>query len=164
MILPTGTTIGAAGGETVPQIGDRITGKSAQPDDSAVREWIGPDAFKHWTELRTWIDDFDPSVFEPDWLYGGKNRGWTLRYKKTKAFTTMVPEYRRLSAIVVMGGAEREKFEERRYTWRSRVVKLYDEAETYIDGKWLTVSISSSDDLSDVTDLLTMKRPPSSRG
>ena len=108
--------------------------------------------------------EFYPDVFEPDWLYGGKNRGWSLRYKRTKAFTTLVPEYGRLSAIVVMGGAEREKFEERRYRWRPQLVKLYDEAKTYIDGKWLTIAISSADDLNDVMELLTMKRPPPSRG
>ncbi|NRP75037.1 hypothetical protein ILFOPFJJ_05960 [Ensifer psoraleae] len=155
MILPT---------ITLPQIGDRITDKSAPPDDSAVREWIRAEAFEHWAELRSWIDEFYPGVFAPDWLYGGKNRGWSLRYKKTKAFCTLVPGYRRFSAVVVMGRAEREKFEERRYVWRPQLFKLYDEAKTYIDGKWLTVAISSPDDLHDVTDLLTMKRPPPSRG
>jgi hypothetical protein len=40
------------------------------------------------------------------------------------------------------------------------LVKLYDEAKMYIDGKWLTVAVSSADDLHDVRDLLTMKRPP----
>ncbi|TPK16740.1 DUF3788 domain-containing protein [Mesorhizobium sp. B2-5-9] len=151
MILPT---------DTLPQIGDRITDKSAPPDDSAVCQWIEQEAFKHWAKLRRWIDEFYPGVFAPDWLYGGKNRGWSLRYKKTKAFTTLVPDYRRLSAVVVMSGAEREKFEERRYVWRPQLVKLYDEAKTYIDGKWLTIAISSADDLHEVTELLTMKRPP----
>jgi hypothetical protein len=64
-----------------------------------------------------------------------------------------------------LGGAERQKFEERRYVWRSQLVKLYDEAKTYPDGKWLTVGISSADDRHDVTELLSMKRPPTrSRG
>jgi hypothetical protein len=155
MSLPAGT---------LPQIGDRITDKSAPPDDKAVREWIGPDPFKRWAELRNWIDESYPGVFAPDWLYGGKNRGWSLRFKKTKAFCTLIPEYRRLSALVVMGGAEREKFEERRNVWRPQVVKLYDEAKTYIDGKWLTIAISSKDDLQDAKELLIMKRPPPSRG
>jgi len=146
-----------------PQIGDRITDRSASPDDAAIREWVGAEAFGHWTELRSWIDEFYPGVFAPDWLYGGKNRGWSLRYKKTKAFTTLVPEYRGLSAIVVMGRAEREKFEERRYFWRPQLLKLYDEARTYIDGKWLAVAIASADDLQDVRELLTMKRPPPPR-
>jgi hypothetical protein len=85
-----------------------------------------------------------------------------LRYKRTKAFVTLMPEYRRLSALVVMGGAERDKFEERRYVWRPQLVKLYDESKTHIDGKWLILAISSADDLHDVTELLIMKRPPPS--
>jgi hypothetical protein len=87
-----------------------------------------------------------------------------LRYKKTKAFCTFLPEYKRLSVVVVLGGAERDKFEERRHVWRSHLVELYDEAKTYPDGKFLTVAISSADDRHDVTELLTMKRPPPSRG
>lgn len=114
--------------------------------------------------MRSWINEVYPGVFAPDWLYGGMNRGWSLRYKKTRALVTLVPEYRRLSTLVVMGGAEREKFEERRPVWRPQLVKLYDEAKTYIDGKWLTVAISSADDLHDVTELLIMKRPPPPHG
>ena len=146
------------------QIGDRITDKSARPDDSTVRDWIGPRAFKHWAELQNWIEEFYPGVFAPEWLYGGKKRGWSLRYKKTRAFCTFLPEYKRFSVVVVLGGVEREKFEERRHAWRSPLVQLYDETKTYPDGKFLAVAISSADDRHDVTELLTMKRPPPSRG
>jgi len=144
----------------VPKIGDRMTEKSPPPQEAAIRKWIGSGTSTYWAELRRWIDKHYPAVFEPDWIYGGKNRGWSLRYKKTKAFCTLVPEHGRLSVIIVMGGAEREKFEERRYAWRKSLVKLYDEAKIYIDGKWLTIAISSAADLRDVTDLLVMKRPP----
>jgi hypothetical protein len=163
LILTDGTTVAVADGETVARIGARITDNLAPPDDSSVRDWIGSEAFEHWAELRNWIEAFYPGVFAPDWLYGGKKRGWSLRYKKTKAFCTFLPEYRRFSVLVVLGRAEREKFEERRYVWRSQLVKLYDEAKTYPDGKWLTVAISSAGDRCDVTELLTMKRPPRSR-
>ena len=81
------------------QIGDRITDRSAPPDDGTVRDWIGQRAFKHWAELRNWIEAYYPGVFAPDWLYGGKKRGWSLRYKKTKAFCTLLPEYRRFSVL-----------------------------------------------------------------
>ena len=74
--------------EQPARIGDRITDKSAQPDEGVVRDWLGPKAFGHWTKLRAWIDTSYPDVFEPDWLYGGRNRGWSLRYKKTKAVCT----------------------------------------------------------------------------
>lgn len=145
------------------QIGDRISDKSAPPDESTVRQWIGSRSFAHWTELQSWIDTFYPGVFSPDWIYGGKKRGWSLRYKKTKAFCTLLPEYKRLSVLVVFGGAEREKFEERRYAWRPALVKQYDGAPSYPDGKWLTMAISSAADRHDVTELLTMKRPPRPR-
>lgn len=146
--------------EQSPQIGDRITDKSAPPDESTIRDWMGPEAFEHWTELQYWIEASYSGVFAPDWLYGGKKRGWSLRYKKTKAFCTLLPAYRQFSVLVVLGGAEREKFEERRYVWSPQLVKLYDEARTYPDGKWLTVAISSADDRHDVTKLVSMKRPP----
>ncbi|WP_081991354.1 DUF3788 domain-containing protein [Inquilinus limosus] len=146
------------------QIGDRITDTSAPPDDSTVRDWIGPGAFKHWTELQNWIEEFYPGVFTPEWLYGGRNRGWSLRYKKTRAFCTFLPEYRRFSATVVLGKAERKKFEERRHAWRPQLVQLYDQARTYPDGKFLTVAISSANDRRNVVELLTMKRPPTPCG
>ncbi|MGY2337773.1 DUF3788 domain-containing protein [Pseudomonas sp. SDO5532_S415] len=149
--------------EQIPEIGDRIIGKSASPDESMVRDWIGPEAFEHWVQLRSWIDQFYPGVFDPEWRYGGKKRGWVLRYKKTKAFCSLLPGYRQLSVQVVLGRVEREKFEERRYFWRPQLVKLYDDAHTYTDGKWLTIGVSSADDRHEVMELVSMKRAPLSR-
>jgi len=147
--------------EQLPQVGDRIVDKSASPDESTVRDWIGPEAFEHWTQLQAWIAEFYPGVFTPEWLYGGKNRGWSLRYKKTRAFCTLIPEYRRLLVVVVLGGVERDKFVDRRHLWPSQLIKLYEDARTYPDGKFLTVPICTADDRNAVTELLTMKRPPS---
>ncbi|MEX3638281.1 DUF3788 domain-containing protein [Paraburkholderia sp. BR14320] len=147
-----------------PQIGDRITDKSAPPDERIVRDWIGPDAFEHWAELQSWIAASYPGVFTPDWLYGGKKRGWSLRYKNTRAFCTLQPAYGLFSVQVVLGRAEREKFEERRYLWSPQLVKLYDEARAYPDGKWLTVAISSAEVRHEVIELVSMKRPPLSGG
>ncbi|HEY1212547.1 MAG TPA: DUF3788 domain-containing protein [Bryobacteraceae bacterium] len=147
-----------------PEIGERITGKSAPPDERTIREWMGPEAFEHWAELQNWIDACYPGVFAPDWLYGGQKRGWSLRYRKTKAFCTLLPAHRLFSVLVVLGRAEREKFEARRYFWSPRLVKLYDEARAYPDGKWLIIPISSADDRREVTELMSMKRPRLSGG
>ena len=133
--------------EQQSQIGDRIIDKSAPPDENMIRNWIGLEAFEHWNQLRSWIEASYPNVFTPDWLHGGKNRGWSLRYKKTKAFCTLIPGYKLFSVLVVLGRAEREKFEERRYAWSPQLVKFYDQARTYPDGKWMTVAISSANDL-----------------
>lgn len=146
--------------ERSPQIGYPITDKSAPPDDRAVHGWLGAKAFKHWADLQHWIKACYPGVFAPDWLYGGKKRGWLLRYKKGRAFCTLLPEYRRVSVLVVLGGPERAKFEDRHCIWRPELVELYNAAKTYPDGKWMTVEISCKDDRLDVQKLLAMKPPP----
>lgn len=61
--------------------------------------------------------------------------------------------------MVVLGEAERKKVEARRDKLSIRLMELYDAAETYHDGKWLKIAISSPDDLKDAVDLLTLKRP-----
>lgn len=147
-----------------PRIGDRITDKSIMPDDVTIRNWIGQDAFTHWTALQDWITAGYPDVFTPDWIYGGKKHGWSLRYKKSKAFCAFLPEYSAFSVVVVLGQAEREKVEARRDKLGPRLMGLYDAAETYHDGKWLKIGIASADDLKDVTDLLTLKRPHRATG
>jgi hypothetical protein len=143
-----------------PQIGDRIADKSAPPDESKVRDWLGRESFGHWTKLRSWIDNAYPGVFAPDWLYGGKKRGWSLRYTKTKALCTLVPAHKLVSVVIVLGRAEREKFEQRRYSWSPQLIKLYDETRTYHDGKWLTVAVSCAAHRHEVTELVGMKRTP----
>lgn len=146
--------------EQPPQIGDRITDKTSTPSAETIRDWLGPEAFAQWVELQSWIEESYPGVFTPEWLYGGQKKGWSLRYKKTKAFCTFLPEYRRLSVVVVFGGLERDKFEDRRSLWRPQLVELYDGTKTYPDGRFLTVAIGSAEDREELKELLTMKRPP----
>ena len=141
------------------KVGDRLTDKSAAPEDATIRDGIGQDAFPHWVALRDWIAAGYPGVFTPDWIYGGKRHGWSLRYKKSRAFCTLLPNYRAFAAVVVLGGAERAKIDARRDRLSPRLMHLHDAAGTLHDGTWLKIGIASADDLTDVTDLLVLKRP-----
>jgi hypothetical protein len=142
-----------------PQFGERLTEKAAVPDDSTIREWIGPEAFEHWAALRDWIELSYPGIFASDWIYGGKTHGWSLRYKRSKAFCTLLPEFRSFSAVVVLGAADREKVEAQRQRLSSRLMKLFDEAATYPDGRWLKIGVASAKERQDVTELLALKCP-----
>ncbi|WP_375293401.1 DUF3788 family protein [Novosphingobium sp. G106] len=90
----------------------------------------------------------------------GRTRAGRFVTKTSRPSAPFVPEYRQLSAIVVLGGVEREKFDDRRSRWRPELVKIYDEAKIYPDGKFLTVPISSTEDSQELRELLAMKRPP----
>ncbi|PXA87161.1 hypothetical protein DMC47_33000 [Nostoc sp. 3335mG] len=146
--------------DLAPQIGDRLTDKTTEPDTDAIRDWLGQDAFAYWAGLQTWIAESYPGVFVPEWRHGGQKKGWSLRYKKIRAFCTLVPEYRRLSAMVVFGRLERDKFEDRVSLWRPQLVTLYREATVYPDGLFLTTPVSSAEDSEELKELLTMKRAP----
>lgn len=117
----------------------------------------------HWKALQDWIENSYPGTFIPEWIYGGKKHGWSLRYKKSRAFCTFLPEYRLFSVVVVLGRAERDKLEARRESLSSQLADLYVSTPTYRDGKWLKIGVSTADDLRDLTELLTIKRPPRSR-
>ncbi|CAI9417724.1 hypothetical protein ANOBCDAF_04052 [Pleomorphomonas sp. T1.2MG-36] len=145
---------------TTPEIGARLVDKAAVPDAAMLRAFVGEAAFGYWTALRDWIAASYPGVFAPDWTHGGRKHGWSLRYKKSKAFCTLLPEYRAFSVVIVLGAAERDKVEARRDGLGPRLMALYDAAETFHDGKWLRIGIASDMDLGDAKALLVLKRPP----
>lgn len=145
---------------TTPEIGARLVDKAAVPDEPMVRAFVGEAAFGRWTALRDWIAAAYPGVFAPDWTHGGRKHGWSLRYKKSKAFCTLLPEYRAFSVVIVLGAAERDKVEAQRDGLGPRLMALYDAAETFHDGKWLRIGIASDMDLGDAKALLVLKRPP----
>ena len=130
------------------------------PNDSEIEKWIGVDAYKFWYKLTTFIEAQYPGVFKPEWLYGGKKQGWSLRYKKSKSFCTLIPEKNQFKVQIVFGAKEREKVESVRENISSSTRKAYDEAKTYHDGKWLYLLVNSEKIEKDIEQLLTIKRKP----
>lgn len=61
---------------------------------------------------------------------------------------------------VIFGKAEREKFEAQRDLFPLSIQKLYDEAHTYHDGKWLLIPAYDLDTLEAVKKLILMKKNP----
>ena len=136
----------------------RMTDPENSPDDSAISDWLGDKAHKHWKELAQRIELNYPEVFKPEWLFGGKKHGWSLRYKKSKSFCTFIPEKGRFALLIVFGKNEREKVELVRANLSRDTQKKYDAAETYHDGKWLLLTVDSERTLNDVMQLLAVKR------
>jgi len=141
----------------------RLTEAGAFPTQRKLTAWIGKEGYVYWKRLIKWIEENYPNVFTPDWLFAGKKHGWALRYKKGKSFCTFVPEKHRFKLLIVFGGAERDKVEGARDQFSPETLKLYDEAKTYHDGKWLLLAVDSDRKIEDVTRFLTLKRKPRMR-
>jgi len=61
---------------------------------------------------------------------------------------------------IVLGKAEREKFDEQREKFGSEMLKEYDEAQVYHDGKWLGFEMRDEALIDDIIRLLQLKRKP----
>ncbi|MDO8450556.1 MAG: DUF3788 domain-containing protein [Rhodoferax sp.] len=139
---------------------NRMTEPGNAPTASAVADWVGNDAYKYWEKITQLIEQNYPGVFTPEWLYGGKKHGWSLRYKKSKSFCTLVPEKKRLALLIVFGAEDREKVESLRKGLAKKTQNEYDQATTYHDGKWLLLEIDTDSVVKDAMLLLAAKRRP----
>lgn len=142
------------------EYGSRMTDPGNPPGDSEIADWIGKEAYRYWNRTVEWIDQRYPNVFGPEWLFGGKIHGWSLRYKKSKSFCTLIPEKSRFALLIVFGAEERTKVEGMRDSLTPCTRKEYDKAATYHDGKWLLLTIDSDNALKDAFSLLAVKRKP----
>jgi hypothetical protein len=138
----------------------RWTAPGSPPTPKELESWLGKKASAFWRQVEKMIAECYPGVFAPQWLYGGKKHGWSLRYKKSKSFCTMIPEQGQCRLLIVFGAQERAAVEGIRRQLSARVQKAYDEATTYHDGKWLLLSIDNRTVYADAKALLAVKRKP----
>ena len=138
----------------------RLTEPGESPTLEQIESWLGRKAYGFWTRVSKMIAESYPNVFTPEWLFGGKKHGWSLRYKKSKSFCMLIPEKNRFVLVIVFGAAERSKVEAIRHELSLRTRKEYDDATTYHDGKWLLLSVDDEDIFGDVERLLAVKRRP----
>ena len=137
----------------------RMIDPDGPPGAAQLAAFLGKKAYGYWQRITAAIAQNYPGVFSPDWLFG-KNMGWVLRYKKSKSFCTLVPERGSLIVQIVFGKEERVKVEACRNELSTRTWEAYKKATTYHDGKWLYLTVDSSETLKDVVRLLAMKRKP----
>lgn len=62
--------------------------------------------------------------------------------------------------MIIFGKDERTKFEAVRENYSEAIQKIYDEAKTYHDGKWVMFEPVDASLLNDVIQLLSIKRKP----
>lgn len=142
-------------------MGDRLIDRDHEPTPGAVAALIGARNYERWTSLLEFIAVRYPGVFTGEWIFGGRKHGWTLRFKKSRSFCTLVPERDSMKVVIVFGAAEREKAVDVLGSLRSHARDDYASAHTYHDGKWVLIDTDSDEAVSDIETLLQVKRRPS---
>ena len=132
---------------------DRIPSK----EDMTVL--VGQSLYDVWEKLCNLIDE----RYEMDRLWNTGGKKWTYEYKFLRGGKTLCALYAKENCIgfmVILGKEERAKFEEGRNSYSKEVQKVYDEAKTYRDGKWIMFDPTNTEQFDDYIKLLTIKRKP----
>lgn len=129
------------------------------PDAEDMIVLIGQPLYDVWQELCARIEE--KYEMERLWNHGGK--AWKYEYKYRRGGKTLCALYAKESSIgfmIILGKDERMKFEENRKNYSESVQKIYDEAKTYHDGKWIMFEPVDTSMFNDFIQLLAIKRKP----
>lgn len=109
------------------------------------------------------ITDVITSLYETEQIWNNGGRKWTYEYKFRKSGKTLCAFYFKentLGFMIIFGKDERIKVEEIRNELSSDVLKTYDDAQTFHDGKWVMLNITDYSISEDIKKLLFIKRKP----
>lgn len=129
------------------------------PSQTAMTELLGQSLFEVWKGLCSAIDE--KYEMERSWNTGGKN--WTYEYKYRRGGKTLCCLYAKRNCVgfmIIFGKEERAKFEDIRESLSEAVLRKYDEASTYRDGKWVMFEPIDTAEFDDYMKLLAVKRKP----
>jgi len=126
-----------------------------------IKAMLGNDASRAWERLAGYIRFH--YVMDEKWDEGKPtNKHYNNLYfrRSGKALITFCVREEYFMAYVVLGKAEREKFNQQRDAFSETICKAYDEAETYHDGKWLGFDIYDETLVEYIIQLVNLKRKP----
>lgn len=135
---------------------DKIPGKEE------MTALVGQTLYEVWQQLCAVIDE----KYEMERLWNKGGKAWTYEYKYRRGGKTLCALYARENCIgfmIIFGKEERAKFEAGRNNYSESVQKIYDEAKTYHDGKWVMFEPVDTSMFEDFILLLGIKRKPNKK-
>lgn len=132
------------------------------PEMEEIKLLVGESCYEIWVKLCFAIDE----KYEMDCLWNSGGKAWVYEYKYRRGGKTLCALYakeRCIGFMVILGKSEREKFENSRFQFSKQTQKIYDEAKTYHDGKWIMFMLEDTTMFADFMRLLEIKRKPNKR-
>ena len=129
------------------------------PDAEQMTLLVGHPLYEIWNKLCALIDE----KYEMDCLWDKGGKAWTYEYKYRRGGKTLCALYARENCVgfmIILGKDERLKFEKDRDNYSEEVQRIYDETQTYHDGKWMMFEPTDTSLFDDFIRLLGIKRKP----
>lgn len=127
------------------------------PDAKEMKDLVGEWRYDVWERLDALIKEtYD---MEGAWNEGGK--AWNYEYKYRRGGRTLCALYARENCVgfmVILGREERLKFEAAQESYSKEIQRVYEESQTYHDGKWMMFEPVDTTLFADFLKLLAIKR------
>lgn len=129
------------------------------PGAEEMTRLIGEPLYDVWRKLDALIKErYD---MDCSWNQGGKAWKYEYKYRRGgKTLCALVAKENCVGFMVILGKGERVKFEADREHYAKEVQRVYDETQTYHDGKWLMFAPKDTTLFDDFIRLLGIKRRP----
>ena len=130
-----------------------------KPNEEEMTDLVGKSLYEIWTKLCDLIDE----NYDMDRLWNKGGKAWTYEYKYRRGGKTLCALYARENSVgfmIILGKDERLKFENERENYSEEVQRIYDETQTYHDGKWIMFKPVDTSLFDDFIKLLKVKRKP----
>lgn len=127
-----------------------------------VMALLPEETLRMWEELTAAID----ARYDVDRLWNKGFGDWKVEYKYRRGGKTLCTFYAKegvANLLITYGKAEREKFEGIQATVAPSLQALYENTQTYHDGKWLWIPLNDQLMTADVLAMLQIKRRPNRR-
>lgn len=129
------------------------------PSTEEMAILVGESLYDLWIQLEALIEE----SYDMDHLWNKGGKAWQYEYKYRRGGKTLCALYARENCIgfmIILGKDERLKFETNRDNYSKEVQRIYDETQTYHDGKWLMFEPVDTTLFDDFIRLLRIKRKP----
>lgn len=120
---------------------------------------LGAELYPVWEALCAAIEE----KYDMDRIWDKGYRDWVWEYKYRRGGKTLCTLYAKEKAIglqIIFGRDERAKAEAKREEVSAEVYRVYEEAATFHDGKWVMFLPTDTAAISDYLKLLAVKRRP----
>lgn len=132
------------------------------PSKEELTTLMGVDLYEVWNSLCEKIE----SQYEMECLWNKGGKAWNYEYKYRRGGKTLCALYARENCfgfMIIFGKVERAKFESEIQSYSPEVQSIYEETQTYHDGKWMMFELTDQSLFDDIEQLLMIKRKPNKK-
>lgn len=133
-----------------------------QPTDEEMLALLGADLYPVWRRICQAIDE----RYDMERVWDKGYRDWVYEYKYRRGGKTLCTLYAKSQTIglqIIFGKDERAKLEAERSSFSQESLRIYDQAATFHDGKWVMYLPTDDAMLPDWMKMLCIKRRPNKK-